>query len=117
MMTKRMQPSPTLARQTSTSEGRIARCGLALADWSEHWFPEPFIFALVGVVVVFLIGLGSGEKPADLAFQAGKNFWSFVPFTMQMVMIIIGGYVVAMTPLVRRGIHWLAGVPKTPRGG
>jgi short-chain fatty acids transporter len=35
---------------------------------------------------------------------------------MQMVMVIIGGYVVASTPLVRRGTHWLAGIPKTPRG-
>jgi short-chain fatty acids transporter len=35
---------------------------------------------------------------------------------MQMVMIIIGGYVVASTPLVYRAIRWLAGVPKTPRG-
>ena len=115
MMAKRMQPSPTLAPQTSASEGRIARWGLTLADWSEHWFPEPFIFALVGVVVVFAIGILSGEKPTDLAFQAGKNFWSFVPFTMQMVMVIIGGYIVALSPLVRRAIRKLAGIPQTPR--
>jgi short-chain fatty acids transporter len=88
---------------------------LALADWSERWFPEPFIFALVGVVAVFCIGLGSGEKATDLAFQAGKNFWTFVPFTMQMTMVIIGGYVVATSSLVRRAIHRLAGVPQTPR--
>ncbi len=110
-----MQPSPSLVPAAPSSEGRIARLGLTLADWSEHWFPEPFIFALVGVVVVFGIGVASGEKPADLAFQAGKNFWSFVPFTMQMVMVIIGGYIVAMAPLARRAIRKLAGLPKTPR--
>ncbi|HEV2200169.1 MAG TPA: TIGR00366 family protein [Bryobacteraceae bacterium] len=97
------------------SEGRIARCGLALAEWSERWFPEPFIFALLGVAIVFAIGVGTGEKPTDLAFQAGKNFWSFVPFTMQMVMVIIGGYIVATAPLVRRAIQKLAGIPQTPR--
>ena len=31
-------------------------------------------------------------------------------------MVIIGGYVVATAPLVRRAIHKLAGIPKTPRG-
>jgi len=111
-----MQPQPTLAPQPAASEGRIARAGLALADWSERWFPEPFIFALVGVVAVFCVGLGSGEKATDLAFQAGKNFWTFVPFTMQMTMVIIGGYVVATSSLVRRAIHKLAGIPQTPRG-
>jgi len=114
-MAKHMQPQTMLAPE-SAQEGRIARAGLALAAWSEHWFPEPFIFALVGVIAVFAIGVGWGEKPTDLAFQAGKNFWSFVPFTMQMVMVIIGGYIVAMAPLVRHAIQRLAGVPKTPRG-
>jgi Short chain fatty acid transporter len=38
------------------------------------------------------------------------------PFTMQMVMIIIGGYVVASTPIVYRAIRALAEIPKTPRG-
>jgi short-chain fatty acids transporter len=35
---------------------------------------------------------------------------------MQMVMIIVGGYVVASTPVVYRAIRGLAGIPKTPRG-
>ena len=98
------------------ADGRVARIGLALAEWSEKWFPDPLVFAFLGVLVVYALGIVAGESPAKLGIEAGKNFWTLVPFTMQMVMIIIGGYVVASTPLVRRGIHWLAGVPKTPRG-
>ena len=55
------------------------------------------------------------QSPAQLAIQGGKSFWVLVPFTMQMVMIIIGGYVVASTPIVYRVIRALAGIPKTPR--
>ncbi len=109
-----MQASKNI--NTAAAEGRIARLGLALANWSEKWFPDPLVFAFLGVVVVYLLGIAAGESPAQLGLEAGKNFWTLVPFTMQMVMIIIGGYVVASTPLVRRGIHWLAGLPKTPRG-
>jgi len=35
---------------------------------------------------------------------------------MQMVMIIVGGYVVASSPPVYRLIRWLANIPTTPRG-
>jgi len=97
-------------------EGALVRFGLALANWSELWFPDPLVFAFIGIVVVFLTGLVLRESPSKLAIAGGKGFWSLVPFTMQMVMIIIGGYVVASTPLVYRAIRWLAGVPKTPRG-
>ena len=92
------------------------RYGLALANWCERWFPDPLVFAFIGIVVVFVTGLVLRESPSKLAIAGGKSFWSLVPFTMQMVMIIIGGYVVASTPLVYRVIRWLAGVPKTPRG-
>jgi short-chain fatty acids transporter len=104
-----------LTKQSLTSPGRLARIGVALSDWSERWFPDPLVFALVGIVVVFVIGVAAGEKPTDLAIQGGKGFWSLIPFTMQMVMIIIGGYVVASTPLVQRGMRKLASVPQTPR--
>lgn len=94
----------------------MVRYGLALANWSERWFPDPLVFALLGIVIVFLLGIILKQSPAKLAIQGGKNFWALVPFTMQMVMIIIGGYVVASAPVVYRGIQRLANVPKTPRG-
>jgi short-chain fatty acids transporter len=106
--------NPALAN-ASDSERLPARMGVALSNWSERWFPDPLVFALVGIVVVFLIGVAAGEKPIDLAIQGGKGFWSLIPFTMQMVMIIIGGYVVASTPLVQRAMEKLANLPKTPR--
>src|SRR6266481_2651263 len=109
-----MQASKNI--NTAAAEGRIARLGLALANWSEKWFPDPLVFAFLGVVVVYLLGIAAGESPVQLGLEAGKNFWTLVPFTMQMVMIIIGGYVVASAPIVYRAIQALAGIPKTPRG-
>ncbi|MFB3926480.1 MAG: short-chain fatty acid transporter [Syntrophales bacterium] len=96
--------------------GGLERFGLALAAWSEKWFPDALVFALLGIVIVFLFGLILGESPTKLAIQGGKNFWILIPFTMQMVMIIIGGYVVASTPAIYGLIKRLAGIPKTGRG-
>jgi short-chain fatty acids transporter len=110
---------PVISRKPVLPPGResgLVRFGLALANWSERWFPDPLVFALAGIVVVFVVGLCLHQSPAKMAIQGGKNFWSLVPFTMQMVMIIIGGYVVASTPVVNRLIKRLAEVPKTPRG-
>src|ERR1035437_344596 len=103
-------------KQTATQEQPLVRFGLGLANWSERWFPEPLIFALLGIVVVFGVGLLLHQSPAKLAIQGGKNFWTLVPFTMQMVMIIIGGYVVATTPVVNKLIQLLAKIPKTGKG-
>jgi short-chain fatty acids transporter len=99
----------------SLPDGRLARVGVALSNWSERWFPDPLVFALVGIVIVFLIGVAAGEKPFTLAIQGGRSFWSLIPFTMQMVIIIIGGYVVASTPLVQGATQKLAGLPNNPR--
>src|SRR5258708_39632570 len=97
------------------SEGLPARVGLALAGWSERWFPDPLVIAFLGVVVVFIIGVLSGVSPARLAFEGGKSFWALVPFPMQMVMVIVGGHVVASTAVARRAIQWFAGLPRSPR--
>lgn len=94
----------------------LARIGAALADWSERWFPDAFIFAMMAVVIVFAAGLFLGSSPHDLVRFYGEGFWALIPFTMQMVMIIVGGYVVASSPPAHRLIRWLAGIPRTPRG-
>ena len=115
-----MTPAPQADRIDSQlgnkQEGTLVRFGLAVANGSERWFPDPLVFAFIGIVAVFITGLLLRQSPSKLAIAGGKSFWSLVPFTMQMVMIIIGGYVVASTPLVYRAIRWLAEVPRSPRG-
>jgi short-chain fatty acids transporter len=111
-----MEEHEGIRKGRAPAEGGLARFGLALAAWSEKWFPDAMIFALLGIIIVFCFGLLLGEKPAKLALEGGKAFWVLIPFTMQMVMIIIGGYVLAATPAVYWVIRRLAGVPKTAKG-
>ncbi len=96
--------------------GLFARIGMNLADWSEKWFPDAFVFALGGTVIVFVVGWLAGVGTRNLVQYFGDGFWGLIPFTMQMTMIIIGGYVVATSPPVFKLIQKLAKVPRTPRG-
>jgi short-chain fatty acids transporter len=94
----------------------LARFGSAMSGWSERWIPDAFVFALLAAVIVFFAGLAFGSPPGDLVRYFGDGFWSLIPFTMQMVMIVVGGYVVASSEPIHRTIRWLASFPKTPRG-
>ena len=96
--------------------GQFARIGVGLADWSQKWFPDAFVFALGGLLIVFVAGLIAGVSARSLVQYFGDGFWGLIPFTMQMVMIIIGGYVVATSPPVFKLIQALAKIPRTPRG-
>lgn len=111
-----MNGANTVTAREPDSPGGLARLGMALADWSERWFPDAFVFALVALLLVFLGGLLLGTALRDLVKYFGDGFWSLIPFTMQMAIIIVGGYVVATSPPVHRLIRWLARIPRTPRG-
>ena len=47
----------------------------------------------------------------------GTSFWSLIPFTMQMALIVIGGYVLATTPAVAKIIDKLASVHLNDQNG
>jgi short-chain fatty acids transporter len=104
-------------KSDQTHAGAFVRFGIALADFSERWFPDTLVFALVAIVIVFVAGLFLGSTAADLAKDFGDGFWQLIPFTLQMAMVIVGGYVVAVSPPVARIIRKLAEIPRTPRGG
>jgi short-chain fatty acids transporter len=102
--------------RASNPQSPLTRLGAALADLCERYFPDAFVFALAGVVLVFVAGLAGGERPARLVAEFGNGFWALVPFTMQMALVIVGGFVVATSPPVTWLIQRLAAVPRTPRG-
>jgi short-chain fatty acids transporter len=93
-----------------------SRLALRCADWAERWFPDAWVFAAIAVIVVALMALAFGATPHATAEAFGQGYWSLVPFTMQMVFVVIGGYVVASAPIVARAIDRLARVPRTGRG-
>ncbi|MFY9530472.1 MAG: TIGR00366 family protein [Candidatus Acidiferrales bacterium] len=105
-----------LTQPQRSSTGGFARLGMALADWSERWFPDAFVFALAALLIVFAGAMFLGTTLRDLVRYFGEGFWSLIPFTMQMAIIIIGGYVVATSPPIYRLIRWLSRIPRTPRG-
>jgi short-chain fatty acids transporter len=57
------------------SAGVFARLGMGLADWSQKWFPDAFVFALVGLIIVFVAGLFAGVGIRNLIKYFGDGFW------------------------------------------
>ena len=57
--------------EEKNQEGFLERFGLGLAAWSEKWFPDAWVFALLGIVIVFCFGLLIGESPDKLAIEGG----------------------------------------------
>ena len=108
---------PAIPKQPYVEEkpGLMSRWGANLADWSEKWFPDAYIFAVIAVVIVAAVALMLGRTPTEVAIDFGKSFWSLVPFTMQMAFVIITGYVVAVSKPVKMVITKLAAVPSTPK--
>ncbi|MFC5571168.1 short-chain fatty acid transporter [Lysobacter yangpyeongensis] len=94
----------------------LARTALRCAGFAERWFPDAWVFAVLGVLIVAVAALACGARPQAIAQAFGQGYWSLIPFTMQMVFVVIGGYVVASAPVVARLIERLARWPRSGRG-
>lgn len=87
-----------------------------MTAWSERWIPDAFVFALLATVVVVMAALAATPTGVvDVASLWGTGFWELIPFTMQMALVIITGYVLASSPPMGALIRRLAAVPADPR--
>lgn len=102
-------------RQNST-DSWLASFGLRLSDWFERWFPDAFALALTAVAIVFAAATAVSGSPLRVAQAFGNGFWDLVTFTIQVALLIITGYVVAMSPPVHAAIRRMAAVPQTGKG-
>ncbi|MEJ5029275.1 MULTISPECIES: short-chain fatty acid transporter [unclassified Comamonas] len=96
-------------------ESRSARFAMRCAAWAEKWFPDSWVFAVVGIAIVVAAALAIGVPVQETSKAFGKGFWSLIPFTMQMAFVVIGGYVVASSKPASRLIEALAKVPGNGR--
>ena len=94
----------------------MERWGIGLADWSERWFPDAYVFAAIAVAVTCGAALLLGRSPYLIATDFGKSFWTLIPFTMQMAFVVIGGYIVAVSPPVKKTRHRPGDLPENAEG-
>lgn len=87
-----------------------------MARWTEKWFPEAYVFALAGVIIVAVAALANGAGPQAITDSFGNGFWDLTAFTLQMAMVVLTGYVVATSAPIAKVITRLAAIPTTARG-
>jgi len=105
----------TSATEDSQSEKGLARVAQSLASWTEKWFPDAYVVALAGVVLVSVAALANGSSPQTVVNAFGDGFWDLTAFTLQMAMVVLTGYVVATSPPVAKLIERLATMPQSAR--
>ncbi|UOO80924.1 TIGR00366 family protein [Uruburuella testudinis] len=81
----------------------------------QRYLPDAFILAVLLTVVIMLMGttLG-GHTPFEMVDYWGKGFSALFKFAMQMTLVLVTGYALALTPPVRKLLDRLTDIPKTP---
>ena len=93
-----------------------------IRNWAEKWhfgmekvMPDSFIFAALLTFIVFIMALVfAGAHPVQIVESWYKGFWAYLLFSMQMVVLLIFGYSLAITRLGIKAIEAVTGLGKTP---
>ncbi len=81
----------------------------------QRFLPDAFLFAVILTFVVFLMGiLFTGSTPIQMVEYWGNGFWDLLAFAMQMSLIVVTGYVLANTPIIKKGLVVISALAKTP---
>ncbi|RKJ25776.1 short-chain fatty acid transporter, partial [Butyricicoccus sp. 1XD8-22] len=75
----------------------------------ERYLPDPYIFvAILTVLVLFLGIILTPSTPLDMIVYWGEGFWGLLNFTMQMVIVLAAGHVLANSPVFKRFLSFSA---------
>jgi short-chain fatty acids transporter len=90
-----------------------------LTRWSnaimERYLPDPYVFVAILTLLVFGLGVGlTDSSPLDMVVHWGDGFWGLLSFTMQMVIVLVAGYVLAISPVFKKLLSTLANLAKSP---
>ncbi|MEH7883168.1 TIGR00366 family protein [Bacillus sp. JJ1609] len=81
----------------------------------QRFLPDAFVIAVLLTLFVFIVGfLTNPAEPITLVKSFGDGFWVYLAFTMQMVLLLMTGMVLASVPFVKRGLESLASLANTP---
>ena len=78
--------------------------------------PSAYVIAILLTVVVAVLALiFTPTTPFNVVKYWGNGFWVLMKFAMEMTLIIVTGYLLAVSPPIRKAIDWITDKPKTPK--
>ncbi|MBN2539294.1 MAG: short-chain fatty acid transporter, partial [Deltaproteobacteria bacterium] len=93
----------------------LATTGRFFADKFRRLLPDSFLFAiLLTFLAAILAFVFVNAKPFGIVQAWYKGFWSLLAFAMQMVLILVTGYALAISPPISKFLDWLATKVKSP---
>ena len=97
-----------------------------LSIWAHRYVPDPLSIAIIlTFFTLFLcsiltphswmdmIGFWGGRIHNDQVIAQEKGLWKLLSFTMQMCLILVSGYALAMAPYVQKLLQSLSKIPRT----
>lgn len=81
----------------------------------QRYLPDAFLFAIILTLAVFILGIiFTDSSPVDMVSYWGDGFWDLLAFAMQMSLIVVTGYILASTPVVKNLLKKISTLANTP---
>ncbi|WP_203553949.1 TIGR00366 family protein [Bacillus sp. B15-48] len=86
----------------------------SFSKFVSRYLPDAFVIAVLMTLFVFILGFFSSPKdPLDLVRSYGDGFWVYLAFTMQMILLLMTGMVLATVPFIRKGLEKISAKANT----
>src|SRR5690554_6183390 len=83
----------------------------------ERYLPDPYIFVLLLTVIAAVAAIAvERQTPLAVMRMWGDGFWSLLTFSMQMLLVLVTGFMLASSPPVKKLLQRLAALAKGPGG-
>lgn len=82
----------------------------------QKYLPDALILAIGLTFITLFAGITlAGQSPMQMVNYWGKGFSSLFTFAMQMALVLLTGYSLALSPVIKRVLDRITDLPKTPR--
>ncbi|AKX58750.1 short-chain fatty acid transporter [Thiopseudomonas alkaliphila] len=83
----------------------------------ERYLPDPYIFVLLLTIVAAICALFIEQSsPIQIVRYWGNGFWNLLSFSMQMLLVLVTGFMLANSPPVKKLLVAIAKTAKTAGG-
>lgn len=91
------------------------RIGERFSEGFKKLMPDAFVFALALTILVGLLAfVFTPSSPLNVVEAWYTGFWDLLDFGMQMVLILVTGFSIALSTPVQRGVNQLSKSINTP---